>query len=149
MPSFYLPTSQIYQPPFNQHHSSPRCTPTARSSSTDSSPPSCQAHTSAFDTTAPKHGRVSMTHVSAFINRGRLCVTPDFERASVGKYGTQNIPKHIGHDEESHMRASDVDLVEMTDSPIARRDSNIFELDVHIIFGYNTHNIRICLALSC
>lgn len=36
------------------------------------------------------------------------------------------------------MRSSDVDLVEMADSTIARRDSNIFKLHVHVVFGYNT-----------
>jgi hypothetical protein len=51
------------------------------------------------------------------------------------------IPKHIRHNEESHMRPPNVNLVEMADSPIARSDSDIFELNVHIIFGCSTHKI--------
>lgn len=53
------------------------------------------------------------------------------------------IPKHIRHNEESHMRPPDVDLVEMADSSISRRDSDILELDVHIIFGCDTHHVSI------
>jgi hypothetical protein len=39
------------------------------------------------------------------------------------------------------MRTPDVDLIQMTDSPVARSDCDIFELNVHIIFGYNSHYI--------
>ena len=36
------------------------------------------------------------------------------------------------------MRPPDVDLVEMADPPIARSDSDILELDVHVILGCGT-----------
>lgn len=33
------------------------------------------------------------------------------------------------------MTPSDVDLIKMTDSAVSRRNGDVFELDVHIIFG--------------
>jgi hypothetical protein len=52
-----------------------------------------------------------------------------------------DLPKHIRHNEESHMRPPNVNLIEMTDSPVSRSNGNILELDIHIIFGYSTLNI--------
>lgn len=34
------------------------------------------------------------------------------------------------------MASSDIDLIEMTDSAVARSDGDVFELDVHVVFGY-------------
>ena len=33
------------------------------------------------------------------------------------------------------MAASNVDLVEMADPAVARGDGDVFELDVHVVFG--------------
>lgn len=46
-----------------------------------------------------------------------------------------NVPQHVWHDEESHMAAADVDLVEMRDTTVASGDSDILELDVHVVLG--------------
>jgi hypothetical protein len=51
------------------------------------------------------------------------------------------IPKHIRHNEESHMRPPNVDLIEMADSSITRSNGDIFELNVHVIFGCSTQKI--------
>lgn len=48
-----------------------------------------------------------------------------------------DIPKHVRHDEKSHMRAPDVHLVEMADSSITRGNSDILKLNVHVVFGCN------------
>lgn len=34
------------------------------------------------------------------------------------------------------MATSDVDLVEMGDAAIARGDGDVFQLDVHVVFGF-------------
>jgi hypothetical protein len=47
------------------------------------------------------------------------------------------IPQHIRNDKEPHMRAPYIDLVKMANSPISCGDSDILELDVHIIFSYS------------
>jgi len=51
-----------------------------------------------------------------------------------------DIPEHVWHDEESHMRAPYIHLVEMADSPVARRHSDILKLDVHVVFGCKCEN---------
>ena len=47
----------------------------------------------------------------------------------------QDKPQHIWYNEKSNMASSYVDLVQMADSTIARGNSNVFELNVHIVFG--------------
>lgn len=34
------------------------------------------------------------------------------------------------------MASPNIDLIEMADSAIARGDGDVFELDVHVVFGY-------------
>ena len=46
-------------------------------------------------------------------------------------------PKHVRHNEESHMRTTDVDLIEMADPAIARSNGDILELNVHVVFSCN------------
>ena len=53
---------------------------------------------------------------------------------SSGEEEESDIPKHVWHDEESHMRAPDVHLVEMANSPITRGHSDILKLNVHVVF---------------
>ena len=36
------------------------------------------------------------------------------------------------------MASSNVDLVKMADSAVARGDSNVFELHVHVVLGYTS-----------
>lgn len=45
------------------------------------------------------------------------------------------VPQHVGDDEVSHVRAADVDLFEMGDAAVAGGDGDVFELDVHVVFG--------------
>lgn len=45
------------------------------------------------------------------------------------------IAQHVRDDEEAHMGAADVHLVEMRHAPVAGRDGDVLELDVHVIFG--------------
>lgn len=46
------------------------------------------------------------------------------------------LPQHIGHNEEAHMTPSYINLVQVAHSTIAGRDRDVFELYVHVIFGY-------------
>lgn len=52
------------------------------------------------------------------------------------KTGGYSLPQHIGHNKKPHMATPDIDLVEMRDSSVARGDSDVFQLDVHIILGW-------------
>ena len=45
------------------------------------------------------------------------------------------IPEHVGDDKEADVGSSDVHLVEVADSAVARGDCDVFELDVHVVFG--------------
>ena len=47
----------------------------------------------------------------------------------------QDEPEHVWHDEEPHVRAPDVHLVEMADAAVARGHGDILELDVHVVLG--------------
>lgn len=44
-------------------------------------------------------------------------------------------PQHIRYNEKPHMAPPYVHLVQMADSTVARGNSDIFELNVHIVFG--------------
>jgi hypothetical protein len=46
-----------------------------------------------------------------------------------------NVPEHVRHNEESHVAAADVDLVEVGDTAIASSDSDILELNVHVVLS--------------
>lgn len=46
-----------------------------------------------------------------------------------------NVPEHVRHDEESHVAAANVDLVEMGDTAIASGDGDVLELNVHVVLG--------------
>jgi hypothetical protein len=45
------------------------------------------------------------------------------------------LPQHVWYNEVTNMRASDVNLVEMGDTAVARRNGDILELDVHVVLG--------------
>jgi hypothetical protein len=47
------------------------------------------------------------------------------------------IAKHVGDDEEAYVGAADVDLIEVAYTTVARGYGDVFELDVHVVFGYN------------
>lgn len=55
------------------------------------------------------------------------------------------VPQHVGHDEVSDMRAADIDLFEMRDAAVARRDGDVFELDVHVVFGCWASATELCI----
>lgn len=46
-----------------------------------------------------------------------------------------SISQHIRNDEKANVRAADIDLVEMGDTAVASGDGDVFELDVHVVFG--------------
>lgn len=50
-----------------------------------------------------------------------------------------NPPEHIRHNEQTHVRPSNVDPVQMRDSPVALRNVDVFQLYVHVILGYTIH----------
>lgn len=54
------------------------------------------------------------------------------------KRAGRNVPEHVGDDEESHVAAANVDLIEMGDTAVASGDSDILELNVHIVLGWET-----------
>lgn len=56
----------------------------------------------------------------------------------------RNVPKHIGDNEESDVAAANVNLIEMRDTAITGGDSNILELDIHIVLDWKEMS-----ALSC
>lgn len=62
----------------------------------------------------------------------RVCAWYRYKR--VGR----NVPEHVGDDEESHVAAANVDLIEMGDTAVASGDSDILELNVHIVLGWET-----------
>lgn len=47
------------------------------------------------------------------------------------------VAKHVGDDEEAHVGASDIDLVEVGDAAVASGDGDVLELDVHVVLGCN------------
>lgn len=53
----------------------------------------------------------------------------------ISKLGSRYIPEHVGDNEESHVAAANVDLVEMRDTAVASGDRNILELNVHVVLG--------------
>jgi hypothetical protein len=46
-----------------------------------------------------------------------------------------NIPQHVRHDEEPHVAAPNIDLVEVRDTAIAGCDGDILELNVHVVLS--------------
>lgn len=53
-----------------------------------------------------------------------------------------DVPQHIRHNKEPHVTSTDVDLVEMRNTAVARCDSNIFHLDVHVVLRYSMSVLR-------
>lgn len=65
------------------------------------------------------------------------------------KAGNIRIPQHIRHDKKSHVASPDIDLIEMADSAIARGDGDVFQLDVHVVFGYGEILVaRFCISVE-
>lgn len=56
----------------------------------------------------------------------------------------RNVPEHIGDNEESHVAAANVDLVEMGDTAVAGGDSDILELNVHVVLGWKRMSAWFC-----
>lgn len=55
------------------------------------------------------------------------------------------VPQHVGDDEVSHVRTADVDLFEMRDAAVAGGDGDVFQLDIHVVFGCWTLVVALCL----
>lgn len=47
----------------------------------------------------------------------------------------RRISQHIRYDEKSYVAPSYVDLIEMADPAVASGDSDVFELDIHVVFS--------------
>ena len=45
------------------------------------------------------------------------------------------IPQHVGHDKQPHVRAPNVDPVQMSNSAIALGDVDVLQLAVHVVLG--------------
>ncbi|KAI6762786.1 hypothetical protein HG530_008766 [Fusarium avenaceum] len=59
----------------------------------------------------------------------------DTTTADVAAAEHRGIAKHVGDNEEAHVGAADVDLVEMRDAAIAGGDGDVLELDVHVVLS--------------
>lgn len=60
----------------------------------------------------------------------------DTAAADVAAAEHGGVAQHVGDDEEAHVGAADVDLVEMGDTAVAGGDGDVLELDVHVVLGY-------------
>lgn len=56
----------------------------------------------------------------------------------------RNVPEHVGDNEESHVAAANVDLIEMGDTAVAGGHSDILELNVHVVLGWMAVSISFC-----
>lgn len=72
------------------------------------------------------------------MSRGREIAADGRKR---GGGSLKGIPQHVWNNEEPHMTAADVDLIEMTDSAVARRYGDVLELDIHVVFGYSEDSV--------
>jgi hypothetical protein len=45
------------------------------------------------------------------------------------------VAEHVGNDEEAHVGAADVDLVEMGNAAVTGGDGDVLELDVHVVLS--------------
>lgn len=49
---------------------------------------------------------------------------------------SESSPQHIWHNEQAHVRSSDVHPVEVGNPSITLRDVDVLKLDVHVVFGF-------------
>lgn len=92
-------------------------------------PASCQTHTTTTDVAASEHGRIPIHFVSKV---ARVLKQSPFDLRH-----RKHLPQHVWDNEEPNVTASNVDLLQMADSSIARRHRNVLELHVHVVFGYS------------
>lgn len=59
----------------------------------------------------------------------------DTTAADVSAAEHGRVAEHVGDDEEAHVGAPDVDLVEVGDAAVAGGDGDVLELDVHVVLG--------------
>lgn len=59
------------------------------------------------------------------------------EHRILGLRRRRDLPQHVWDNEKPNVAASNVDLLQMADSPVARRHGDVFELDIHVVFGYS------------
>lgn len=48
------------------------------------------------------------------------------------------VSQHVWYDEESDVRAADVDLIKMADTAVAGSNGDVFELHIHVVFRWRT-----------
>lgn len=60
-----------------------------------------------------------------------------------------NAPQHVRNDEKPHMATANVDLLEVADAPVAGRDGDVAELDVHVVLGWEVLVGRSFRLRSC
>ena len=62
----------------------------------------------------------------------------------VSKLGIEGyVPEHVGDNEESHVAAANVDLVEMGDTAVASGHRDILQLNVHVVLGWENVSIHL------
>jgi len=59
-----------------------------------------------------------------------------------------NIPQHIRHDEQAHMRTANVYAVQVGDSSVALRDVDVLHLHVHVVLSYCAYISLLCPCYS-
>lgn len=47
----------------------------------------------------------------------------------------RSIPQHVRYNEVPHVAASDIDLLKMRHTAVAGCDSNVLELNIHVVLG--------------
>jgi hypothetical protein len=87
----------------------------------DGSPTSRKTNTTATGTARSEHGCVPVVAISTcsvFQNHSHL-----------------HIPQHIRHNEQAHVRATDVYAIQVCDSAVALCDVDVLHLYVHVVLG--------------
>jgi len=110
-------------------------------------PPPRQSHSPALRCSRSEHRRISsestpislknissqqppLPATSPFISTLQSPPYPNLWRGA----RMAGIPQHIRHDKEPHMAAPYIHLIQMADPSIPRRNRDVFELDVHVVF---------------
>lgn len=83
--------------------------------------------------------------MSCLSSSSSACARSADRRATSGKTDTtttyitaaehRGVAKHVGNDEEAHVGATDVNLVEMGNAAVASGDGNVLQLNVHVVLS--------------
>ena len=130
-----LPSPVFASPSFTYNHRYPLASSRTSlpSRSVHRSPSPRQPNTPAFRCSRFEHGRVPIRDKYVSL-RIVIFLVPYI---AIGLHGTpSSVPQHIRHDKKPDMAPSNVNLIQMAYAPIARGNGDVFELDVHVVFGY-------------